>query len=69
MKASAHPGPNYNEKLEVYKNTNFEELKNLFDITTIDWRVSSWTRSTVMHDQVIEWTKAKVHVYTESVLW
>ena len=44
--------------LEVFRNTNFEELKNLFDITkrlilgyearilnvsTIDWKVSPWT--------------------------
>ena len=33
MKASVHIGPNYNEKLEVYRNTNFEELKNLWVIT------------------------------------
>ena len=26
----------------------------------------SWTRSTLTHDQVITWTKAKVHVYSES---
>ena len=32
-KASVHLGPNYNENLEVYMNTNFEELKTLFDIT------------------------------------
>ena len=28
----------------------------------------SWTRSTLAHDQVIKWTKAKVHVYSDSVL-
>ena len=33
MKASVHLGPNYNGNLEVCKNTNLEELKNLFDIT------------------------------------
>ena len=33
MEASVHLGPNHNEQLEVYRNTNFEELKNLFDIT------------------------------------
>ena len=26
-------GPDYTEIWEVYKNTNFEELQNLFDIT------------------------------------
>ena len=33
MKASVHLGPNYNEILKVYRNTDFEELNNLFDIT------------------------------------
>ena len=28
-----HMGPNYTHNLEIYKNTNFEELQNLFDIT------------------------------------
>ena len=58
MKAADHLGPNYKENLVVCKNTNFEELKNLFDITqrmileddaeilnisTIVWKASSWT--------------------------
>ena len=68
------------ENLEVHRNTNFEELKNLFDITqrlehegeilhvsTIDWKLHSRTKSTLLHDRVIKWTKAKVHVYTDSV--
>ena len=36
MKAAVHVGPNYTENLEIRKNTNFEELKNLFDVT---WRL------------------------------
>ena len=82
MNASVHLGPNYNENLEVYRNPNFEELKNLLDIThilileheaeilsvsTIDLKASSWTRSTLMHDQAMKSTKAKVHVYSDSV--
>ena len=66
MKASVHQGPNHNEHLEVYRNTNFEVLQNLFDImqrlileheaeilnvSPIDWRTSSLTRSTLSHDQ------------------
>ena len=73
MKADIHPGPNYVEDLEENRNTNFEELQNLFDITqklilnhqaeilnvtTIDWTAPSWG-STLTHDQVIRWTKAK----------
>ena len=33
LKASVHLGPNYTEILELYRNTNFEGLKNLFGIT------------------------------------
>ena len=73
MKVAIHLGPNYAEHLEVYRNTNFEELQNLFDITqklildhqaeilnvtTIDWTSPSWTRSTQSHDQEISSTKS-----------
>ena len=33
MKAAIRLGPNYVEILEVYRNTNFKKLQNLFDIT------------------------------------
>ena len=73
-KAAVHLRPNYTDNLKLYRNTNFEELPNLFDITQmlihhqaemlnvspIDWTVPSWTRSTLAHDQVITWTKAQV---------
>ena len=29
---------------------------------------SPWMRSTLQHDKVIKWTKAKVHVYSDSFL-
>ena len=32
MKPANHLGPNYSENLKVYKNTNFEEIPNLFGI-------------------------------------
>ena len=78
MKAAIHLGPNYLVNLEVYKNTNFEEIQSLFNITqklivehseeilnvhTIESTSPSWTRSELSHDQVIQWTKAKVRVY------
>ena len=74
MKAAVHLGPNHNENLELHKNTNFEELKNVFDITQrllldheaeilnvspTDSTAPLWTRSTLMHDQVIKWTQPK----------
>ena len=83
MTAAVHLGPNCTEILKVYRNTNFEELQNLFDITQrlildhqaeilivspIHWTDPSWTRSTLTNDQVITWTKANVHFYSDPVL-
>ena len=74
MKAAIHLGPNYLANLKVYKNTNFEEIESLFDITwklmleyseeilivkTLESSSPSWTRSGLSHDQAIKWTKAK----------
>ena len=33
MKSAIHMRPSYTENLAIYKNTNSEELQNLFDIT------------------------------------
>ena len=61
MKALVHLGPNYNENLVGCKNTNFKELRALFDIThrliwepsieilnvcTMILRFTPWMRST-----------------------
>ena len=74
MKAAIHLGPSYIEILEVHRNTNVEEVQNIFDITqklkldhqddilnvtTINWTAPPWARSTLTHDQVVRWTKAK----------
>ena len=82
-KAAVHLGQKYKDNLVTSKNTHFEELKTLFDITqkvisdqdfeilnvsTIEWKFTPWMRSTLLHDNVIKWTKAKVHVYSDSVL-
>ena len=37
-------------------------------MTPIDSTVASWTRSTLTDDQVITWTKTKVHIHADSVL-
>ena len=42
-----------------------EEILNL---KPIESTISSWTRSTLSHDQVINWTKAQVRVDSDSVL-
>ena len=73
MKAAIHLGPNYLANLDVYKNTNFEKIQSLSNITqklilehsegilnvnTIESASPSWTRSVLSHDQVIQWTKS-----------
>ena len=83
MKSSVHLGLQYQENLTAYRNTDFEELKTLFDITqrliveqsfeilnvsARTWSFTPWKRSTLCHDQVIKWAKAKVHVYSDSFL-
>ena len=83
MKSAVHLGREYQQNLIAYRNTNFEELKTLFDITlrlivensfeilnlsTMTCDFSPWMRSTLCHDQVIKWAKAKAHVHSDSVL-
>ena len=83
MKAAIYLGPNYLANLEIYKNTNFEVFQSLFHVTqkfilehseeilnvhTIETASPSWTRSVLAHEQVIQWTKAKVRVFSDSVL-
>ena len=33
MKAAIHLGPSYTENLEVYKNTNFEEISRVSSVS------------------------------------
>ena len=40
----------------------------ILNVTPIERTAPSWTRSTLSHDQVIKWTKAKERVYSDSVL-
>ena len=83
MNAGIRLGPNYVEKMEVLRDTSFEELQKLFDITQklmldhqaeilnatpICGTAPSWARSALSHYQVITWTKARVRVYSDSVL-
>ena len=78
MKSSVHLGLQYQENLVAHRNTNFEELKTLFEITprliveqsfeilnvsAMIYTFSPWMRSALCHDQVIKWAKARVHVY------
>ena len=82
MKSSVHLGLQYKDNLVACRNTNFEELKTLFDITlrliveqsleilgvsTMIYTFSLWMRSSQCHDQVLKWAQARVHVYSDSV--
>ena len=82
MKAAIHLGENYNHNLVTNKNTNFEELKTLFDITqklilnqkheinhvpTIELQCTPLMRLPVLHDKVLKLSKAKVRVYSDRV--
>ena len=80
MKSAVHLGRENQQNLIACRNTNFEELfdltlrlivENSFKILNTSspvFDLSFWMRSTLCHDQVIMWAKAKVHVYSDSVL-
>ena len=83
MKAAVHLGQDCGDNLRTAKNTDFEQVKALFDISqssilnhkseiygisTIEWNTTPWMRSTLLHDRAIKLSKAKVHVYSDSVL-
>ena len=83
MKAAIHLGEHCNDNLVTYRNTNFEAPKPLFEITqklilnqkheikhisTIEWQFTRRMRYSLPHDKVIKLSKAKVHVYSDSVL-
>ena len=83
VKAVVHLGEEYQENLRTIKNTDFEKDQQLFDIsqklilnqseetvgiTTIDWNTIPWVRTTLLHDRAVKLSKAKVHVFFDSVL-
>ena len=83
MKAANHLGPYFLMNSEVYKNTRFENIDNVFNITQklmkehseeilnvrgLEYSSPSWTRSTLDNDQAIKWAQAKACVYADSVL-
>ena len=83
MKSAIHLGLEYDQNLIACQNTNFEGVKTLFDISlrlisensfkilnlfTMIYDFSPWMRMGLCHDQVIRWAKAKVHVYSDSVM-
>ena len=82
MKAATHLGPNFKSNSEIYKNTQFEDIESVFNITQklvrehseeilnvkcLEYSSPSWARSGSANDQALDWAKAKVCVYADSV--
>ena len=70
MKAAIHLGQDFLENSEVYKNTKFENIfskRRILNVKTLDYHSPSWTRSALFNVNVINWAKAKVCVYADSV--
>ena len=81
MKAAIHLGPDFLTNSGIYKNTKFENIWSVINITLmkehaeeilnaecLDYSSPSWTRSILATDQAVKWAKAKVCVYADSVL-
>ena len=75
-------GQDYQDILRTTKNTDFEQVKTLFDIsqnlaqyhksdifgiTTIEWNTIPRMRTPSLHGRAIKLSKTKVHVYNDSV--
>ena len=83
MKAAIHLGPDFLTNSEIYENTKFEKIWSVFNITRKlvqehseeilhvecpEYSSPSWMTSMLANDQAVKWPKAKVCVYTDSVL-
>lgn len=84
MRAAINLGLNYERNLENYKFTNFEHVENLFSVAqvleaenpldmltvkTFDPRSLCWTRSTLAHDQVKSWSKARKKCESTQIMY
>ena len=60
----------YNSKnlFHITQKLILDHQAEILNVSPIDWTAPSWTRSALTRDQVITWTKAKVHVCSDSVL-
>ena len=83
MKAAIHLVRDFLMNSDIYKNTRFENIENVFNIIPklikeqseeilnvrcLEYSSPSWTRSILVNNQAIKWAKAKVCVYGDSVL-
>ena len=72
-KADTHLGPNNLANLKIYNITQkliIEHSKEILNVHTIESASPSWTRPTLAHKQIIQWTKAKyVNIQTPFYVW
>ena len=83
MIAAIHLWPNYVSNSEIYKNTKFENIENVFNITQnliqehseeilnakcLEYSSLSWAKSVLANDQALKRAKAKACVHADSFL-
>ena len=81
MQVALHMDPNYAKNLEIFKNSELENIESLFNVMNMiagnselkhlfpqDSAYPSWGRSTLKIEQAMEWTKARVYVFSDPVL-
>ena len=56
------------ELVHITEKLILEHSEEILNVNTIDSASPSWTRSVLSHDQVIQWKKPKVRVYSDSDL-
>ena len=83
MQAALHMDPSYEKNLDIFKIFEFENSKSMFSITRLmiegnseiknvfsaDVASSLWDTFVLLDDQAIKWTKARVYVYSDSVVY
>ena len=67
-KTTVHLGRDDEENLRATKNTDFDEIKPLFNIKEKLMDTIPWVRSTLLNDRSVELSTAMVHVFSDSVL-
>ena len=50
--------PSYTENLEVFKNS--DDWVKIQNVTSLEASILTWERSSLLNDQVMQWTRARV---------
>ena len=82
MQAALCMDPCYKKKMELFKNSELENIKGLFGISRLivegnsevknvfpgDVASSLWGKLVLLKEQAIKWTKARVYVHSDPTL-